>query len=167
MAKCLVVGWAAMLPLAVMAAPVPEISRPAGSAQATGTVHTLRQIPEACTRLEGVFTGQAASPYAFNVVRTSAQCQPRARMLNVANANPSEAAGWKLNDVITVPSAQCSGLLARVEVWRKPGAPAPARDGQGQSRIYLQDAKAQAAAGQIAAVPMFAAKWELIGKPCQ
>ena len=50
---------AAALP-ASAADPAPEIQRPLGTAQAVGAAHTLRSIPEACARLEGVFTGDAA-----------------------------------------------------------------------------------------------------------
>ena len=71
-----------------------------GAAQAVGAVHTLRQIPEACARLEGTFTGDAAQPYRFAPVRTSEQCQPRARFVDYAKAQPSADKGWKLNDVI-------------------------------------------------------------------
>src|SRR3546814_5623817 len=49
-----------ILPLLLLAAlpafaadPVPEITRPAATPQANGVVHTLRQIPEACARIEG------------------------------------------------------------------------------------------------------------------
>src|SRR3546814_1290887 len=52
-----------ILPLLLLAAlpafaadPVPEITRPAATPQANGVVHTLRQIPEACARIEGAFT---------------------------------------------------------------------------------------------------------------
>lgn len=55
--------------------PKPEIDRPAATPQRVGTAHTLRLTPEACTRIEGLFTGQAAEPYRFTVVRTS-NCQP-------------------------------------------------------------------------------------------
>ena len=34
----------------------PEIARGPVQPQAQGAVHTLRQIPEACARLEGMFT---------------------------------------------------------------------------------------------------------------
>ena len=53
--------------------PQPEIQRAVGSPQAVGVAHTLRTIPEACARLEGQFTGGAASPYKFAAVRTSAR----------------------------------------------------------------------------------------------
>lgn len=59
------------------AEPAPEMQRAPGTAQAIGAPHTLRQIPEACARLEGVFTGNAAQPYTFSVTRSSPTCQPR------------------------------------------------------------------------------------------
>ena len=151
---------------ASFAAETPEINRPTGTAQTTGTPHTLRQIPEACARLEGSFTGDAAQPYRFTVVRTSAQCQPRARFLDYTQAQPSEAKGWKLNDVIRVPSAACPAQQAVVRVWRLPVELKNERDGQGQSRIYLEDAKKQAKAGTIAQVPQFTAQMTVEGKAC-
>lgn len=158
--------FGACLP-ALAAEPVPELQRPVGTAQAVGAVHTLRQIPEACARLEGVFTGQAAEPYRFSVVRSSPNCQPRARFVDYAQAQPGEAAGWKLNDIIRVPNAACPAQQAVVKVWRKPADNQPPKlDGQGQSRIYLQEAKQQAASGQVAPVPMFAAQMTLEGA-CQ
>ena len=151
---------------AFAADPVPEITRPAGAPQANGVVHTLRQIPEACARIEGVFTGQAAEPYKFSVVRISPNCQPRSRFVDAAKAKPSEAAGWKFNDLIRVPSAACPSQQAVVRVWRKPVDQTQKLDGQGQSRIYLEDAKKNAAAGNIAAIPMFAAAMSVEGKAC-
>mgnify|MGYP000461392205 FL=1 len=157
----------ALLPaFAATAAETPEIKRPTGSPQANGAVHTLRQIPEACARLEGAFTGEAAQPYRFSAVRTSEQCQPRSRFVDYDKAQPSAAKGWKLNDVIRVPSAACPSQQAVVSVWRLPVDKKPELDGQGQSRIYLEEAKKQAAAGKTAQVPMFAAKAEVQGKPC-
>ena len=158
---------ALMVPaLPALAVETPELQRAVGSAQAVGAVHTLRQIPEACARLEGVFTGEAAQPYKFAVVRTSEQCQPRARFVDYDKAQPSEAKGWKLNDVIRVPNASCPAQQAVVRVWRMPVTTKPELDGQGQSRIYLEDAKKQAAAGKIAQVPMFAAQMKVEGKAC-
>jgi hypothetical protein len=151
---------------AFAADPVPEITRPAATPQANGVVHTLRQIPEACARIEGAFTGQAAEPYKFAVVRTSANCQPRARFVDFAKAKPSEAAGWKFNDLIRVPSAACPSQQAVVRVWRKPVAVGQERDGQGQSRIYLDDAMKTAAAGKLPAIPMYAAAMSVEGKAC-
>ena len=52
------------------AEPAPEIKREAGTPQAVNALHTLRQIPEACARMEGMFTGNAAEPYKFALVRT-------------------------------------------------------------------------------------------------
>jgi len=37
--------------------PKPEIKREASTPQADGKAHTLRTIPEACARIEGLFTG--------------------------------------------------------------------------------------------------------------
>jgi len=143
---------------------VPELQRPVGTAQAVGAAHTLRQIPEACARLEGMFTGQAAEPYRFSVVRSSPNCQPRARFVDYAQAAPSEANGWKLNDIIRVPNAGCPAQQAVVRVWRKPADNQPPKlDGQGQSRIYLEEAKQQAASGKVAPVPMFAAQMKVEG----
>lgn len=168
MKSLLLMGLATAMAVPAFAAqPQPELQRPLGAAQAVGALHTLRQIPEACARLEGMFTGDAAQPYKFAVVRSSPTCQPRARFVDFAKAAPSEAGGWKLNDVIRVPSAACPAQQAVVAVWRKPVASKPQLDGQGQSRIYLEDAKKQAAAGQIAQIPMFAAQMTVEGKACQ
>ena len=163
-----VLALSVLAPLPAWAAePVPELQRPVASAQPVGALHTLRQIPEACARLQGAFTGDAAQPYRFEVVRISESCQPRARFVDFDQARPSEAAGWKLNDVIRVPSAACPAQQAVVQVWRKPAGAAPQLDGQGQSRIYLEEAKQQAAAGRIAQLPMFAARTEVEGKACR
>jgi hypothetical protein len=51
-------------------------------------------------------------------------------------------------------------------VWRKPVDQTIKLDRQGQSRIYLEESKQAAAAGKIAAVPMFAAEMGVEGKPC-
>lgn len=148
--------------------PAPEIGRPVGTPQSVGAVHTLRQIPEACARLEGAFTGDVAQPYRYAPARTNPQCQPRARLVDFDKVKPSAATGWKLNDVIRVPSASCPTQQAVVRVWRKPGSAAlPPADGQGQTRIYLQDAKQQAAtAAQAPSLTLFAAKLDVEGKAC-
>jgi hypothetical protein len=151
---------------ALAADPKPEISRPAVTPQAVGAAHTLRQIPEACARIEGLFTGEADEPYRFAVVRTSPNCQPRARFVDAAKAKPSVQAGWKFNDLIRVPNAGCPQQQAVVRVWRKPVAVGRKLDGQGQSRIYLEEAKQVAAAGKLAAIPMFAAEMGVEGKAC-
>lgn len=151
---------------ALAADPKPEIARGAVTPQAVGTVHTLRQIPEACARIEGAFTGEAAEPYRFAVVRTSENCQPRARFVDAAKARPSEAGGWKFNDLIRVPNAGCPQQAAVVRVWRKPVDQAQKLDGQGQSRIYLEESKQAAAAGKIAAIPMYAAEMGVEGEAC-
>lgn len=168
-ARPLLVACLAIAAPAWAADPKPEIARPAAAPQAVGAVHTLRQIPEACARLEGAFTGDAAQPYRYAPVRTSPQCQPRARFVDFDKAKPSVAAGWKLNDVIRVPNAACPSQQAVVRVWRKPGsATPPPLDGQGQSRIYLQDAKQQAGtAAQAPSLTVFAAKLDVEGKACK
>ncbi len=148
--------------------PAPEIQRPIGKPQAVGAAHTLRTIPEACARLEGQFTADPAQPYKYAVVRTSAQCQPRARFVDYAKAKPSVAAGWKFNDVIRVPNAACASQQAVVRVWRKLADNAPTLDGQGQARVYLQEAKQDAAAGKkLPVVTMYAAEMKVEGKACR
>jgi len=130
-------------------------------------VHTLRQIPEACARLEGVFTGDAAQPYRFSAVRTSPKCQARARFVDAAKVKPSEADGWKLNDLIRVPNAGCLTQLAVVRVWRHPANVTPPElDAQGRARIYLQDSVERAKAKKLPAVPMYAASMAIEGMPC-
>ena len=154
--------------LAITAPPAgattPEIQRPAGAPQANGVTHLVRGIPEACAWLQGTFTGEAALPYRFAPVRSSPTCQARARLLDPAKAQPSEAKGWKLNDVVRVPSKDCPGLQAVVEIWRRPSAAsAPALDAQGRARIYLQDARNAGPKGTPAA---YTAKVAIQGKPC-
>lgn len=151
---------------ALAADPKPEIDRPAVAPQAVGVVHTLRQIPEACARIEGAFTGDPAEPYRYAVVRTSPNCQPRARFVDAAKARPSQAEGWVFNDLLRVPNAACPSQQAVVRVWRKPVDQTIELDGQGQSRIYVGEAKEAAAAGKIAATPMFAAEMGVEGKAC-
>jgi len=99
--------------------PAPEIHRAAASPQAVGVVHTLRTIPEACTRLEGQFTGNAGKPYKFAGVRTSERCAPRAKLVDAATAKASVANGWLLNDVIRVTDTACPSRKAVVRVRRK------------------------------------------------
>ena len=157
---------AAALP-ASAADPTPEIQRPVGTAQAVGAAHTLRSIPEACARLEGVFTGDAAQPYKFAAVKTNPQCQARARFVDAAKVQPSVAAGWKLNDVIRVPNSACPSQQAVVRVWRLPADNKPVLDGQGSARVYLQDAKEAAAEGKkLPPVTMYAAEMKVEGKAC-
>ena len=88
-------------------------------------------------------------------------------MLDFVEAHPSEAGGWKLNDRIGIPAAGCPGQLAVVEVWRHPVAQPLARDGQGQVRVYLGEARQQAAAGKLAALPAYAVQLRMEGAPCR
>jgi len=162
--------WLVLLPLAAQAqgpaAAQPEIQRPPGTAQAQGAVHTVRQIPEACARIEGRFTGQANAPYAMQLVRTDARCQPRAALLDEAQVTPG-ANGWRLNDRIRIPAAACPGQQAVVEVWRRPVEQPLTRDGQGQVRVYLGEARQQAEAGKLASLPAFSVNMAVEGKPCR
>ena len=152
---------------ALAADPRPEIDRPESTPQTVGVAHTLRSIPEACARIEGVFTGQAAEPYRFAVVRTSPNCQPRARFVDVDKARPSTADGWVFNDLISVPNAACPSQKAVVKVWRKSGAStSPELDAQGSARIYLGDARQAAEGDKLAAIPMFAASMAVEGESC-
>jgi hypothetical protein len=145
-------------------AAAPEIQRPVGTPQANGVTHLVRGIPEACAWLQGTFTGNASAPYRFAPVRSSPACQARARLLDPAKAQPSTAKGWKLNDVVRVPSKDCPGLQAVVEIWRKPStAGAPQLDAQGRARIYLQDAKNAGSKGSPSA---YTAKVAIEGRPC-
>ena len=141
---------AAALP-ALAADPTPEITRDAGHAAGGRRGAHLRQIPEACARLEGMFTGDAAQPYKFAVVRTSPNCQARARFVDAAKAKPSRSDGWKFNDLIRVPNAGCPTQLAVVRVWRKPADVAPPElDAQGRV-AHLPEGLGRAGQGEEAA----------------
>lgn len=146
----------------------PEITRPVGAPQAIGAVHTLRGIPEACTRLEGAFTGDTAKPYMFHAVQTSANCQPRARFVEADTVKPTTKNGWILNDIIRVPSATCPAQQAVVSVWRHPADSAipPKLDPQGKSRIYLAEGVAKAKAHALSPIPLYAASMNVEGKAC-
>lgn len=149
---------------AAAAEPEPEIRRPPATPQATGTAHSVRTIPEACIRLEGVFTGDPARPYAIAAKRSSPRCRPRARFVDADRARPSPEAGWRLNDLIRVPSAACPGQQAVVRVWRRPGGAAPpALDAQGRARLYLGEAMERDAAQARAVLPLYAAGMRVEG----
>ena len=164
----LLFAGALLVPLAAAAADaVPEIERKPVAPQQVGVLHALRTIPEACARLQGQFSGNPGEPYEFAVVRTSAACQPRARLLDAARAKPSTQDGWVFNDRIRVPSADCPSQAALVEVWRRPAATAsPSLDAQGQARIYLDDAKRKAGAGKLGAIPAYAVSMRIEGRRC-
>ncbi|MDE2406510.1 MAG: hypothetical protein KGL91_01455 [Xanthomonadaceae bacterium] len=150
------------------AEPPPEVQRALATAQLQGVVHTLRTIPEACTRLEGRFTGEARAPYALTAVRTSARCQPRAALVDADIAKPSTASGWIFNDEIRVPSASCSGQVAVVGIWRKAAASAvPTLDAQGRVRVYLKDGLDAAAAGRLGELPRYAVGLAVQGAQCK
>ena len=157
---------AASLPV-LAADPKPEIQRPAAAPQSVGTVHTVRGIPEACARLEGMFTGQANAPYKFDAVRTSPNCQARARFVDAQDAKPAKTKGWVLNDLIRIPSAACPGQQAVVSVWRHPAnVTTPKLDAQGRARIYLQESMEKAKAKALAPIPLYAATMTVEGKSC-
>ena len=154
-----------VLGVGLASAATPEIQRPVGTPQANGVTHLARGIPEACAWLEGTFTGDAKTPYKLTPVRSSPTCQARARLLTPEKAKPSEASGWKLNDVVRIPSKDCQGLQAVVEIWRlQADAKTLKLDEQGRARLDLQDAKA--AAGKAAPTPAYTAKLAIEGKPC-
>lgn len=151
--------------MALAADVAPEIRRPPATPQAVGAEHTLRQIPEACVRLQGRFTGEADNPYVFETVPSSPTCQPRAKLAAFTPAIAQPASGWVLNDVIRVPRADCPAQQAVVRVWRKPAAAVPpSLDAQGRSRIYLEEAQAKAAAGRLAALPAYALEQAVEGR---
>jgi hypothetical protein len=163
---------------AYAAGPQPEIQRQPFPAQAPGKVHTIRIIPEVCAYLQGSFSAERsantavnaaadrAMPYRYGAARTGKRCQPRARLVDPAKANPSIEAGWILNDLIRIPNAACPAQQAVLRVWRKPANNVPQLDGEGRPRIYLEDAKRQAAAGKIAPLPQYAAVLEMEGRSC-
>jgi hypothetical protein len=147
--------------------PKPEIARKPSTPQADGVVHTLRTIPEACARIEGQFTGQAADPYKFALARTSPNCPPRARLVSADKVKPTTQDGWTFNDKIVVPSKSCATQEAVVRIWRKTATNAPPDlDAQGRSRIYLKDATDSLKAKGAPAVPMFAVAMAVEGTPC-
>src|SRR5690606_10756496 len=91
--------------------PAPRVGAP----QQPGAVHTVRQIPEACVRLEGRYAQPGSNePYALQVVPVGGNCQARARFVEGAEAKPSATGGWVLNDVIRIPEASCPGREAVV-----------------------------------------------------
>lgn len=145
------------LPGIAAAGPQPEIQRETFPAQTPGQVHTIRIIPETCAYLRGGFVADAATPYRFGAVSTGKRCQPRARLVDPLKATPSADTGWILNDLIRIPNAACPAQQAVIRIWRKPANNAPQLDGEGRPRIYLEDAKRQAAAGKIAPLAQYAA----------
>lgn len=141
-----------------LASPTAAAGPRQATAQADGAEHTLRQIPEACTRVQGVFTGQPATPYRLQVRQTRPDCQPRARFVAAEVAKPEQAAGWVLEDRIVVPSAACPGLQVELQVYKRGAGASLGRDGQGQGRVYLDQARQQAMAGQLAVLPAWSAR---------
>ena len=133
--------------------PQPEIQRPVAAPQPVGQLHTMRTIPEACVRLQGEFTGAAATPYRFEAVKR-APCAQRAGYVDAATLKhpPSAASGWILNDRISVPRTDAPACVATIEVWRRQGnATPPKLDAQGRSRLYLDEPE------KTDAIPVFTA----------
>ncbi|WP_043690291.1 hypothetical protein [Luteimonas huabeiensis] len=167
--RCVPLLAAALLSGAAVSAPAqehPEVAREPAPPQAVGAAHTLRQIPEACARIEGVFTGQAEPPYRFSVKESYPGCQPRARLVNADEVRPDPAQGWIYHDEIRIPSAACPGQAAVARIWRKPGAGGLALDAQGRARIYLDQAKADADAGKRPEPALYAAQLRVEGENC-
>lgn len=157
----------ALLAIPAAALTRPEIPRETGAAQALGVVHTVRGIPEACVRLEGVFTAEPDHPYRLVAVEGRPGCQERARFVEFGDAQPSERDGWKLNDRIRIPSAECPSLQAVVDVWRRPSSSGlPAKDKQGRARVFLETVTEQAARRGRQHWTQFAAEMRLEGKRC-
>jgi hypothetical protein len=137
-------------------AAAPEIMRPPATPQALGAPHTLRNVPEACVRIEGAFGTDPPAPYTVTL-HARPGCTPRAAFdARVADAAPG-GPGWILNDLLRVPRADRPDCVANISVWRHPGALAPLeQDGQRRVRMYLdQDQKP---AGER---PRFAASLEI------
>ena len=147
----------------------PELHRDRGTPQAVGVRHTLRNIPEACARIEGVFTGKPASPYLSEVVNTNPACHPRVRLRDASDAKPTKAGGWIFNDMIQVPSAECPSQVAVVRIWRKPSATAvpPKLDAQGRARVYIGGAEDTLKSHGIDQLPQYAIATNVEGKACK
>lgn len=136
----ILVGVALSLAVGTAFAATPEIKRDTAPAQKVGVEHTLRVIPEACARLQGQFTGNASSPYAFQVVKSNPNCQPRAKLVDAKTVKPEKNAAWILNDEVRVPSAACTSQVAALKVWRLKAVNQPYKlDAQGRARVYLKD----------------------------
>lgn len=138
--------------------------RPAVLPQPDGVLHTLCQIPEACVRLQGQFTGQAQQPYALQVVPTTASCPRRAVFAGVSAQAPA-APGWQPVEQLRVPSARCPGMVLVLQLWQLPGqARRLPADAQGRERVYLEQVRATPAADSRALLPQWRASWQVQGQ---
>jgi hypothetical protein len=160
----MLIAAAVLVPAASAAEAAPEITRPPGSTapQPVGQLHTLRNIPEACVRLQGQFTAGGVTPYTLEAVKRE-PCAQRAAYLETAGLKrpPSEATGWILNDRIEVKRADAPTCVATIEIWRRPGDAAPPQlDAQGRSRIYLDKPQQQVL------LPVFTAVLSVAAKGC-
>jgi hypothetical protein len=157
-------GLPLLLALSGAAMATAPAARPAASPQADGVAHTLRQIPEACIRLQGMFTGRADQPYALQAVPTQERCPRRAVFAGISDA-PQADEGWQLDEQIMVPSAACPALRMTLSLWRHPGQVRTAeRDGQGQVRVYVEQARQAATGGGQATLPQWRASWQVQGR---
>ncbi len=141
----------------------PEIKREIATAQPVGQLHTLRNIPEACVRLQGQFTGDATKPYTFEAAPRE-RCAQRAAYVDASTLKkaPTAKSGWILNDRISVPRTDAPNCVAVLEVWRHEGNTAPpALDPQGRSRLYLDKPQATGATP-----PLFTAMLAIQAKAC-
>lgn len=154
-----------LLAPALAAPPDTGRQRPPSRPQADGVWHTLRQIPEACARLQGRFTGQPERPYQLQAVASSTHCRRRAVLLALQQGGEDPGQGWMLDERIMVPSAACPGLAVELRLWRRqPADTSRPRDAQGRERIYLQQAREQWARQRLAGLPQWRAYWQLQGR---
>ena len=150
---------------ALAAPPDTGRQRPPSRPQADGVWHTLRQIPEACARLQGRFTGQPELPYQLQAVAGSTHCRRRAVLLPLQQGAVDPGPSWVLDERIVVPSAACPGLAVELTLWRSnPVATSRPRDAQGRERIYLQQVREQSASPRLAGLPQWRAHWQLQGR---
>lgn len=124
--------------------------------QALGLRHTIRQIPEACVRLEGVFTDSKTTPYNVDVVPISNRCQPRAQFVPYS-ARSCKSGQWKTQSQIHIPRADCSLCSATITVFTCPNSPPHWQDGRGNIRIYLNPKDPQHQ--DNIALPLFSAQF--------
>lgn len=149
---------------AAAAAPQARPQRSPASPQADGVAHTLRQIPEACVRLQGAFTGRAEQPYALQAVPTHERCPRRAVFAGIGDA-PAASEGWQLDEQIVVPSSACPGMAMQLSMWHRQGqVQAAGRDGQGQVRVYLDQLQQGQTARAPSALPQWRASWQVQGR---
>ncbi len=125
--------------------PSPKSSRDTGKPQAVGERAYRARHPGGLRAAGGHVHRRCAQPYKFAAVRSSPNCQARARFVDFVKAT-AFGGGW-LEVQRRDPRTQCglSSLQAVVRVWRKPADVAPPNwMRRAVSRIYLQEAGEQA-----------------------